>query len=137
MMRNGEHFLNGTIPAEIAENLNEFFPEFGDLNYEEVLQHQESVYQSFQGNNDSNRERISYYGQSSDSSQFSGQEREPSRQESLDSQLALDEALARSLQELEDNFDDLNISQSSSTATGKTKHSRYSYELGVITSFSK
>ena len=40
MMRNGEHFLNGTIPAEIAENLNEFFPEFGDLNYEEVLQHQ-------------------------------------------------------------------------------------------------
>ncbi|PSR93411.1 E3 ubiquitin ligase BIG BROTHER like [Actinidia chinensis var. chinensis] len=117
MMRNGEHFLNGTIPAEIAENLNEFFPEFGDLNYEEVLQHQESVYQSFQGNNDSNRERISYYGQSSDSSQFSGQEREPSRQESLDSQLALDEALARSLQELEDNFDDLNISQSSSTAT--------------------
>ncbi|XP_057481459.1 uncharacterized protein LOC130768377 isoform X7 [Actinidia eriantha] len=113
MMRNGEHSLNGTIPAEIAENLKEIFPEFGDLNYEEVLQHQESVYQSLKGNNDSNKERRSSSGQSSDSSQFSGQEREPSRQESFDSQLALDEAVARSLQELEDNFDDLNISQSS------------------------
>ena len=98
---------------------------------------QESVYQSLKGNNDSDKERRSCHGQSSDSSQFSGQEHEPSRQESLDSLLALDEALARSLQELEDSFDDLNISQSSSTATGKTKHSRYSYELGVITSFSK
>ncbi|GFY84254.1 hypothetical protein Acr_03g0010280 [Actinidia rufa] len=123
MMRNGEHSLNGTIPAEIAENLKEFFPEFGDLNYEEVLQHQESVYQSLKGNNDSNKERRSSSCQSSDSSQFSGQEREPSRQESFDSQLALDEAVARSLQELEDNFDDLNISQSSSNATGKIKQS--------------
>ncbi|XP_057481423.1 E3 ubiquitin ligase BIG BROTHER-related-like isoform X3 [Actinidia eriantha] len=123
MMRNGEHSLNGTIPAEIAENLKEIFPEFGDLNYEEVLQHQESVYQSLKGNNDSNKERRSSSGQSSDSSQFSGQEREPSRQESFDSQLALDEAVARSLQELEDNFDDLNISQSSSNATENTEFS--------------
>ncbi|KAL6955507.1 RING-type E3 ubiquitin transferase [Sarracenia purpurea var. burkii] len=116
MMRNDEHFLYGAIPAEIAENLNEFFPEFGDLNYEEVLQHQESVYRSLKGT-DRNMEKRSYYGQSSNGSQFSGKQCESSRRESFDSELALDEALARSLQELEDNFGDLNISQAASNAT--------------------
>lgn len=31
------HYLNGKIPAEIAENLKEFFPEQGDISFEEVL----------------------------------------------------------------------------------------------------
>lgn len=31
------HYLNGKIPDEIAENLKEFFPEHGDLSFEEVL----------------------------------------------------------------------------------------------------
>lgn len=116
MVRNDDHFPDGAIPAEIAVNLNEFLPEFDDLNYEELLNYQECVYQSLQGYG-RNNDRRPYTGQSSNSSQFSGHEGQSSTHGSLDIQLALDEALARSLQ-LEDNFDDFNISQSTSTATG-------------------
>lgn len=112
-MTNDDHSFS--IPVEIAENLNEFFPDFGDLSPEEVIQHQESVYQSLKGY-DSNKERTSDHGQSSNSSQFSGQG-ESSRRVSFDSQLALDEAMARSLQDMEDGFDGLNISESTSAAT--------------------
>ncbi|KAI8564748.1 hypothetical protein RHMOL_Rhmol03G0205900 [Rhododendron molle] len=116
MTRNDDHCLNFSIPDEIAENLNEFFPDFGDLSHEEVFQHQESVYQSLKVN-DSNKERKSDHGQSSDSSRGSRQDCESSRRASFDSQLALDEALAWSLQDLEDGFDDFNISESTSAAT--------------------
>ncbi|CAK9160983.1 unnamed protein product [Ilex paraguariensis] len=40
MMRNIEvddHYLNRRIPAEIAQNLKDFFPEHCDLTYEELL----------------------------------------------------------------------------------------------------
>ncbi|THF95148.1 hypothetical protein TEA_020329 [Camellia sinensis var. sinensis] len=120
MVRNDDHFPDGAIPAEIAVNLNEFLPEFDDLNFEELLNYQECVYQSLQGYGRSN-DRRSYTGQSSNSSQLSGHEGQSSTHGSLDLQLALDEALARSLQ-LEDNFDDFNISQSTSTATGSIGH---------------
>ncbi|KAE9464901.1 hypothetical protein C3L33_03186, partial [Rhododendron williamsianum] len=132
MMRNNDHCLNFSIPDEIAENLNEFFPDFGDLSHEEVFQHQESVYQSLKGN-DSNKERKSDHGQSSDSSQGSRQDCESSRRASFDSQLALDEALAWSLQDLEDGFDDFNISESTSAATGTSRQSLLSFEFGVVT----
>jgi len=112
-MTNDDHSFS--IPAEIAQNLNEFFPDFGDLSHEEVIQHQESVYQSLKGYG-SNKERSSDHGQSSNSSQFSGQG-ESSRRVSFDSQLALDEAMARSLQDMEDGFDGLNISETTRAAT--------------------
>lgn len=35
-----DHYLNGEIPIEIAENLKEFFPEHDALSYEEVLMQQ-------------------------------------------------------------------------------------------------
>lgn len=36
------HYSSGGIPSEIAENLKDFFPEDGDLSYEEVLLQQVS-----------------------------------------------------------------------------------------------
>lgn len=93
---------------------------------------QESVYQSLKGN-DSNKERKSDHGQSSDSSRGSRQDCESSRRASFDSQLALDEALAWSLQDLEDGFDDFNISESTSAATGTPRQSLLSFEFGVVT----
>ncbi|XAR65868.1 hypothetical protein NMG60_11011854 [Bertholletia excelsa] len=114
MVQNDKHFLDNAIPAEIMENLNVFFPEFGDLNHEEVLQHQDSIYQSLRGSDEDNGMR-SHPGQSSDWNQFSGQSGESSRDRSFQLRLALDEDLARSLQ-LEDEFDDLNISQSTNSA---------------------
>ncbi|KAL6977665.1 RING-type E3 ubiquitin transferase [Sarracenia purpurea var. burkii] len=107
MMRNDDHVFNGSIPDEIAENWEELFPEFDDLNHEEILQQQESVYQSLKG-----------YGRSfhrNDWCHFSAHESESSGHDGFDSQLALDEALARSLEELEEDLDDLNISHSDAT----------------------
>ncbi|KAF7148910.1 hypothetical protein RHSIM_Rhsim03G0177600 [Rhododendron simsii] len=132
MPRNDDHRLNFSIPDEIAENLKEICPDFGDLSHEEVLQHQESVYRSLKGN-DSNKERKSDHGQSSDSSRGSRQDCESSRRASFDSQLALDEALAWSLQDLEDGFDDFNISESTGAATGTPRQSLLSFEFGVVT----
>ncbi|KAA8539887.1 hypothetical protein F0562_026579 [Nyssa sinensis] len=108
-------YLDAVISAEIAENFSELFPEHGDLSYEEVLQQQEIVYQSLIGN-DRNMGCTCDYGQSSNWSQFSGQEGESSPGRNVESQLALDEALARSLQELGDDLDDLYISET----TGNT-----------------
>ncbi|CAK9187219.1 unnamed protein product [Ilex paraguariensis] len=124
MMRNTEvhdQSFNGRIPAEIAENLKEFFPEHGgDLTYEEILLHQESVYESLQASG-KNKGISSDSGQTSDRSQVSGQDGESSRGGSVESQLALDEALARSLQELGEDFDDFYISEHSGTAAGSTE----------------
>lgn len=38
-----------TIPADVAANLREFLPEFGDLSHEELLQHQVIIIQVFGG----------------------------------------------------------------------------------------
>lgn len=120
MMRNidvHDHYLTGKIPPEIAENLKEFFPEHDDLSYEEVLLQQESAYLYLQ-ESDRNRARTSGYGQGSDQSHLLGQEGESSRGESTNSQVALDEALARSLQELGDDFEDFYIAEHSSAEAG-------------------
>ncbi|KAL3524240.1 hypothetical protein ACH5RR_017074 [Cinchona calisaya] len=105
-------YLSDRIPAEIAENLKEFFPEHGDLSYEEVLLQQESVYQYIQANG-KNKDKSSNTGQTSNTNQSSLQEGESSHFASVESQLALDEALARTLQDLGEDFDDLYISEHS------------------------
>lgn len=80
---------------------------------------QESVYQSIQVNG-RNMGTASDYGHSGDWSHFSGLEggESSSRGGSAMSQLGMDEAIARALQELENDFDDINISEHSGTAVG-------------------
>lgn len=114
MMRNNDHSLSAAIPIE---NLNEFFPEFSDLNYEELLQHQESLYESLRNNRNNDRR---HGAQSTDWSQLSGLEGESSQHGSFGLQLALDEYMARALQ-LE--YDSDNISQSTSTGTVENRRS--------------
>lgn len=92
--------VGATIPADIAANLSEICPEFGDLNHEELLQHQECVFQSWKGY-ELNRGKAPSDGHVSTLGQFSGSG--SSRDESFD-QLELDEAFAKSLQ-MEDHFD--------------------------------
>ncbi|XP_059629323.1 E3 ubiquitin-protein ligase BIG BROTHER-like isoform X2 [Cornus florida] len=104
-----------------ADNFKELFPEHSDLNYEELLQQQESVYQSLQESG-RKRGRTSDEGQSHDGNQLSGQEGGSSQRGSgggVESQLALDEALARLLQELGDDFDGLFISDGASGNRGE------------------
>lgn len=117
MLRNmemHEHRFSGRIPAEIAENLKEFFPEHDDLSYEEVLMQQESVYLSFQANG-RNRDMTS------DNGHISEVEGESSSGGSAKSHLDLDQALAMSLQELEGAFDTIYISEHSGTTVGSTE----------------
>lgn len=108
------HYSSGGIPSEIAENLKDFFPEDGDLSYEEVLLQQETVYLSFQANG-KNKNMSSECGQTSSEHQLSAQKGDSSR--SLESQLALDEALARSLQ-LGDDFEDFGRDELNSIVAG-------------------
>ncbi|KAL8095930.1 E3 ubiquitin ligase BIG BROTHER-related-like isoform X1 [Apium graveolens] len=107
MMRNVDFqdpYSRGNIPAEIAENWREFFPEHEDFSCEEVLVQQESVYLSIQESG-KNKRSTSTFSHSSGRSHLVAQEGESSHGGSNDSQVALDEALARSLQELGDDFD--------------------------------
>ncbi|KAL2558587.1 E3 ubiquitin ligase BIG BROTHER-like [Forsythia ovata] len=111
LMSNNEaynQYLNGMTPSEIAVHFKEIYPEFGDLNVEEVLLQQESAYLYIQASGKA-KVTTSDYGQTSNRNQFSAQENE--------SQLALDEALARSL-ELGDDFVDLYSSEHGGTIAG-------------------
>lgn len=96
----------GAIPAEIAANYKDYFPDHEDLCYEEFLLQQESVYRSYQekGKQLSSENQLS-----------GGQEGESSRTGSATSQEALDEAIARSLQELDEDFDNFGVTDRSST----------------------
>ncbi|CAA2983400.1 E3 ubiquitin ligase BIG BROTHER-like [Olea europaea subsp. europaea] len=120
MMSNNEahnHYLNGISPSEISVHFKEIYPEFGDLNVQEVLLQQESAYLSIQASGKA-KVTTSDYGQTNNGSQFLAQESE--------SQLALDEAFARSL-ELGDNFANLynsehggNIAESTNSSPRET-----------------
>ncbi|KAI3458189.1 hypothetical protein Pfo_014852 [Paulownia fortunei] len=110
-MMNGEeynHFLNGLTPVEIAEYLKDIFPEFGDLDVEEVLLQQESAFLHIQNNRQHDVEFD--YGEPSNRSVFFAPQIQSSHGETTESQLALDEALARAL-ELGDDFNGLHISE--------------------------
>lgn len=106
------------VPSELKKNLEELFP---GLTMEEALQHQESLYQSLkiscveQTARSSDNEPSSSHGHSWGESSFSG---------SCDYYIALDEAVARSLQEwdLEDNVDHAAISESLHSASRNTEH---------------
>lgn len=74
-----------------------------------------------------NKDKTSKSGQSSNRSQSSAQEGESSLGANVESQVALDEALARSLQELDDDFEDFYITEHSGTAAGNAPSSAYMY----------
>lgn len=114
-----DHHLNDTLPADIAENLKDFLPEEEDLSYEELILQQASVYESIQ-EYERNRVVGSDDDQSRDSNVSLDDEGEPSREESVVSQEAIDEALARSL-ELGEEYDEFFITQFSGNANGITE----------------
>ncbi|XP_024963430.1 E3 ubiquitin ligase BIG BROTHER-related-like [Cynara cardunculus var. scolymus] len=114
-----DHYLSYGVPDEIVENLEQFFPDNDGLSYEEVLLQQASMYQSFQ-----ERDMSNSVGTYDDGIQNWGRpvqdEGESSRHVGGLSQEAMDEALARSLQELEDGFEGVFISEHSGSASGNT-----------------
>ncbi|XP_073306444.1 E3 ubiquitin ligase BIG BROTHER-related-like isoform X1 [Primulina huaijiensis] len=107
------HYVNGMTPAEIAEHLRDTIPEFGDVDVEEFLIQQESALLGFQ-NNDHRRDMINDYGQPSSRNLQSELETVSSH---FESQLALDEDFARSL-ELGEDFDSLDVPENGDDNSG-------------------
>ncbi|KAK1409160.1 hypothetical protein QVD17_35685 [Tagetes erecta] len=114
-----DHYhLNGSLPADIPDNLKEFLVQDDDLSYEEVILQQACVYHSYQENGTS-RVVSSDDGHihSSDSSSSEEEEEDDdddddeSQSSSVISQEAMDEAYARSLQELGEEFDEFFIAE--------------------------
>ncbi|KAG8390294.1 hypothetical protein BUALT_Bualt01G0068600 [Buddleja alternifolia] len=112
------HSLTGMTPAEIAEHLKDICPEFGDLNVEEVLLMQESAFLYIQDNKTS-RNVTSSYGETSSRSLVLAHGSESSLGTGVESQLALDEALARAL-EFGDDFNDLCVHEHGGIAVDNT-----------------
>lgn len=116
-----DHYLNYGVPEVIAENLKEFFPDDDGLSYEEALLQQASVYQSFE-ERDQNHGVGTYDEDINNWGHQLEDEGESSRHVGgMSQQEALDEALARSLQELGEGFDDLFIFEHTGNASGSTE----------------
>lgn len=69
--------------------------------------------------NGRNRGSTSVCSHSSDKSHFTEQESESSHGGSINSQVALDEAVARSLQEVRDDFEEIYLHEHSGSEAGK------------------
>ncbi|GJW20939.1 E3 ubiquitin ligase BIG BROTHER-like protein [Tanacetum coccineum] len=113
--------LNTMVPDDIPENLMHFLPNDDGLSYEEVLLQQASMFQSFQ-ERDKNKRVVMY--DDDDIHEWGHllvDEGDTSRGEDVVTQEAIDEALARSLQELGDGFDHLLIAEHSGSASGSTQ----------------
>ncbi|KAK6117595.1 hypothetical protein DH2020_048660 [Rehmannia glutinosa] len=130
------HYLTGMTPDEIAEHFKDIYPEFGDLNVEEVLLMQESAYQYIQINKQ-NRGTSSGCGETSNSSPVLAHENESSHGTSVEHQLALDEAIARAL-ELGDDFNNFYIhehgvgsAESQNIRQDEIDPDRMTYEVGL------
>lgn len=115
------HYSVGMIPPEIEENFETLFPDHEGFTLEEYLLAQESVYQSLQTKSGINGNKASDNDQSREPRQSIIEVGESSRTGSLESQLALDEAFARSLQEMQDEFDDVCISGTAGVTTGSAE----------------
>ncbi|OVA14159.1 zinc finger protein [Macleaya cordata] len=118
------HYVNAGVPGVVEENFEGYYLGHDDLLLEEVLQDQESVYQSLQISGGGERAKASTSTGSDLNPEQSGGERsvpekegESSQVRDVQSQLALDEALAMTLQELENQLGGASLSETSGSGT--------------------
>ncbi|KAH0456032.1 hypothetical protein IEQ34_013939 [Dendrobium chrysotoxum] len=117
------HYVNAPVPYAVEENFEGYLPDHNDLTLAQILQDQETVYESLQ------RDGQFDTGNSSSTTTMGDrdgrlQSRENSSQTvNVDSQLAMDEAYARELQEellqqeLENQFSYASLNRTSATGT--------------------
>ncbi|RWR87604.1 zinc finger protein [Cinnamomum micranthum f. kanehirae] len=119
------HFVDAGAPCLIEENFEGYYLEYGDAGLQDLLQDQETVYQSHHANSGNEITKASAStGSSPDTKQSGGNrkmenEGESSQGDAVESQLALDEAVARALQELEDQLAGTSFSESTGTESDK------------------
>ncbi|XP_020678433.1 E3 ubiquitin ligase BIG BROTHER-related-like isoform X1 [Dendrobium catenatum] len=111
------HYVNAPEPYVVEENFEGYFPDHNDLTLAQILQDQETVYESLQ------RDGQFDTGNSSSTTTMGDrdgrlQSRENSSQTVIvDSQLAMDEEYARELQELENQLSYASLNRTSATGT--------------------
>ncbi|KAL6651219.1 hypothetical protein ACP70R_010144 [Stipagrostis hirtigluma subsp. patula] len=93
-------YMNAPLPYAIEDNYGGCFFD-DDVDLAQVLQDQEILYQLIQGNDGSGSSRTHSAPSSSYNHDRTSNERKPSGVASYELQLAVDEALARELQEME------------------------------------
>ncbi|KAF8379393.1 hypothetical protein HHK36_028827 [Tetracentron sinense] len=113
----------------VEENFEGSYLEHGGVSVEQFLLDQEILYQSLQTNSGNNRAKASASTDSNLHRNQSGGERlvpkkegESSQTRDIQTQLALDETLARSLQELENQFVDTSLSETTQTTAGVVEY---------------
>lgn len=115
------HHLNGDLPADIPEELKEFLTEIEGVGFEDAILQQASVYKSYQESGSRNRvvatddEHIINPSFSSED-ENEDDDGEQSNHEIIDSQEAMDEAYARTLQEEE--YDEYFMRESNDQESG-------------------
>ncbi|XP_043718156.1 E3 ubiquitin-protein ligase BIG BROTHER-like isoform X2 [Telopea speciosissima] len=116
------HYVTTGAPGRVEENFEEFYFEHDDHFLQEVLQDQETVYQSLQASNGNDWAKASAsgssnvnHGRSSGEDQDVEKEGESSHVADVEAQLKLDEALAISLQAVENQFLVSSLSESTET----------------------
>ncbi|PIA49601.1 hypothetical protein AQUCO_01300410v1 [Aquilegia coerulea] len=117
-------YMNVDNTGIVEENFEIYFPEHGNLSLEEVLQDQESLYLSLQSNSGSVRAGTSAntasnltHEQRGGQLQVSEKEGESSQISHVKSQTELDEALAQTLQDLENQLGNASLEENSETET--------------------
>nr|XP_043632846.1 E3 ubiquitin ligase BIG BROTHER-related-like [Erigeron canadensis] len=114
-----DDYLNLSLPADIPDDLKDFLPQDEEgLTYQEAILQQASVYHSYQEcgmsravATDDARSNTSSCSSDEEDEDEDEIENESSRDESVLSQEAMDEAYARSLQELGEEFDEFFITE--------------------------
>ncbi|XP_058104793.1 E3 ubiquitin ligase BIG BROTHER-related-like [Magnolia sinica] len=134
------HYMNAGIPRTIEENLEGYYYlEHEDLPLEEVLQDQEILYRSFQTNTENDTTEAyesSHTSPNTDQSdsEIVQKEGEYSQTNDVAAQIALDEALARTMQEMENHeFAGTSITETAGT-TAETTSSASSPIIGESSS---
>ncbi|KAL0923640.1 hypothetical protein M5K25_007705 [Dendrobium thyrsiflorum] len=116
------HYVQAPAPYSVEENFEGFFPDHDDLTLAQLLQDQETVYQSLQKDAQTNSTRPSnpIPREGPNDRQRHGNS---SQTVNAESQIAMDEIYAREIQELENQLAYTSLNRTSGAGTGSSTSS--------------
>lgn len=111
------HYINAPVPYVVEENFVEHFPDHNGLTLAQILQDQETVYQTLHRDSQFDAVKTSNTTTIGDHDGRLNGHGNSSRTVNIDSQLAMDEAYARELQELENQLSHTSLNRTSGART--------------------
>ncbi|KAJ4759453.1 RING/U-box superfamily protein [Rhynchospora pubera] len=115
------HYMNAPIRYIVEENFGGYFDDHDDDSLAEVLQDQEIVYESFQRNGQANTSRTTPNAnlQSGSFQDQNLRDKRAPRSMHVNTQLAIDEAIAKELQDMENQLVAISLDANNSTHSGR------------------